>query len=49
MRYLGGKIQYGLSVHRKLSALLAPNEGERGALITVLQKAQEELGYLLKR
>ena len=33
-------------MHGQLSALLAPHEGERGALIPVLQKAQEELGYL---
>ena len=33
-------------MHEKLSSLLAPYQGQRGALIPVLQKVQEELGYL---
>ena len=33
-------------MHERLSPILAPNHGQRGALIPVLQKVQEELGYL---
>ena len=41
-------INYGLgfSMHQRLSSILAPYEGESGALIPVLQKVQEEFGYL---
>ncbi|GAI48029.1 unnamed protein product [marine sediment metagenome] len=33
-------------MHERLSQILAPYQGQRGALIPVLQKVQEELGYL---
>ena len=33
-------------MREQLLQILAPHQGERGALIPVLQKAQEELGYL---
>jgi len=33
-------------MHERLSSILAPYRGQRGALIPVLQKVQEELGYL---
>ncbi len=33
-------------MQERLSQLLAPYRGQRGALIPVLQKVQEELGYL---
>ena len=33
-------------MHEQLSPILAPYRGQRGALIPVLQKVQEELGYL---
>jgi len=33
-------------MHERLSLILAPYRGQRGALISVLQKVQEELGYL---
>ncbi len=33
-------------MHEKLSQALAPYRGQRGATIPVLQKVQEELGYL---
>ncbi len=33
-------------MHERLSQVLAPYRGQRGATIPVLQKAQEELGYL---
>ena len=33
-------------MHEQLSLILAPYRGQRGALIPVLQKVQEELGYL---
>ena len=33
-------------MHEQLSRVLAPYHGQRGATIPVLQKAQEELGYL---
>lgn len=33
-------------MHERLSSVLAPYRGQRGALIPVLQKVQEELGYL---
>lgn len=36
----------GLNLHERLSSVLAPYRGQRGALIPVLQKVQEELGYL---
>ena len=39
--YLGG-----LNLHQQLSAVLAPYRGQKGATIPVLQKVQEELGYL---
>ncbi len=35
-----------LDMHERLSSILAPYRGQRGALIPVLQKVQEELGYL---
>ncbi len=35
-----------LGMHEQLLQILAPHRGERGALIPVLQKVQEELGYL---
>ncbi len=33
-------------MHQRLLPLLAPHEGERSALISVLQKVQAEFGYL---
>ena len=33
-------------MHERLSPVLAPYRGQKGALIPVLQKVQEELGYL---
>ena len=33
-------------MRERLSSILAPYRGQRGALIPVLQKVQEELGYL---
>ena len=33
-------------MHEQLSPILAPYRGQRGALIPVLQRVQEELGYL---
>jgi len=36
----------GLNMRERLSPILAPYRGQRGALIPVLQKVQEELGYL---
>jgi len=33
-------------LHEQLSEVLAPYRGQKGALIPVLQKVQEELGYL---
>jgi len=36
----------GLNLHERLSQVLAPYRGQRGALIPVLQKVQEESGYL---
>ncbi len=33
-------------MHERLSEILTPYRGQRGALIPVLQKVQEELGYL---
>lgn len=33
-------------VQQQLTEILAPYKGERGALIPVLQKVQQELGYL---
>lgn len=33
-------------MHERLSSVLAPYQGKKGATIPVLQKAQEELGYL---
>ena len=33
-------------MHEQLSSLLAPYQGQKGATIPVLQKVQEELGYL---
>ncbi len=33
-------------MHERLSQVLAPYRGQRGATVPVLQKAQEELGYL---
>ena len=33
-------------MRKRLSPILAPYRGQRGALIPVLQKVQEELGYL---
>ena len=33
-------------MHERLSQALAPYQGQRGATIPVLQKAQEEVGYL---
>ena len=33
-------------MHERLSQVLAPYQGQRGATIPVLQKVQEELGYL---
>ena len=35
-----------MSKQEQLSQTLAPHEGERGALIPVLQKVQDKLGYL---
>ncbi len=34
------------NVKNKLKGVLEPYEGQKGALITILQKTQEELGYL---
>jgi len=39
--YLGG-----LNLRQRLSSVLAPYRGQKGATIPILQKAQEELGYL---
>ncbi len=36
----------GLNLHGRLSEVLAPYRGQKGATIPVLQKVQEELGYL---
>jgi NADH:ubiquinone oxidoreductase subunit E len=36
----------GLDMRERLSQILAPYWGQRGVLIPVLQKVQEELGYL---
>lgn len=33
-------------MNERLSQILAPHQGRRGALIPVLQKVQEEVGYL---
>ena len=33
-------------MHEQLSPVLAPYRGQKGASIPVLQKVQEELGYL---
>ena len=33
-------------MHERLLPVLAPHRGQRGALIPVLQKVQEEIGYL---
>ena len=33
-------------MHERLLPVLAPYRGQRGALIPVLQKVQEEIGYL---
>jgi len=33
-------------LHERLSTILAPYHGQKGASIAVLQKVQEELGYL---
>ena len=33
-------------MHEQLASVLAPYRGQKGATIPVLQKAQEELGYL---
>ncbi|MFC2006320.1 NADH-quinone oxidoreductase subunit NuoE [Chloroflexota bacterium] len=33
-------------MHEQLAEVLAPYQGQRGATIPILQKAQEELGYL---
>jgi len=35
-----------LNLHEQLAPVLAPYRGQKGATIPVLQKAQEELGYL---
>ena len=35
-----------LSIHEKLDQVLAPYRGQRGALVPVLQKVQDALGYL---
>ena len=35
-----------LNVRGQLLQILAPHQGQRGALIPVLQKVQAELGYL---
>ena len=35
-------------MRERLSQILAPYRGQRGTLIPVLQKVQEELGYLLE-
>jgi len=45
--YLGSKFYFGgLDLHERLSEVLAPYRGQKGATIPVLQKVQEELGYL---
>lgn len=36
----------GLNLPDRLSAILTPYQGQKGATIPVLQKVQEELGYL---
>ncbi len=33
-------------MHERLSPILAPYQGQRGALVPALEKVQEELGYL---
>ena len=33
-------------MHERLAQILAPYRGQQGALVPVLQKSQEELGYL---
>ena len=35
-----------MSIHERLSEILAPYRGQTGTLIPILQKTQEELGYL---
>lgn len=36
----------GITIHEQLAPVLAPHSGQHGALISVLQKVQEILGYL---
>jgi NADH-quinone oxidoreductase subunit E len=36
----------GLNLHERLTEVLAPYRGQKGATIPVLQKVQAELGYL---
>src|SRR3972149_4891443 len=41
------KLYFGtLTLRERLSSILAPYRGQKGATIPVLQKVQEELGYL---
>lgn len=35
-----------LNMHERLDSILAPYSEKRGALITILQRVQQELGYL---
>lgn len=43
---VGGTVDHGLSYSQRLLPLVLPHRGERGALIPVLQKVQDEFGYL---
>jgi len=44
---MGYQIPFGgLNLHERLAPVLAPYRGQKGATIPVLQKVQEELGYL---
>ena len=45
--YFGGAIiSGGIILQKELAEVLAPYKGQRGATIPVLQKAQQEIGYL---
>ncbi len=45
--YFGGAIiNGGIILQKELAEVLAPYKGQRGATIPVLQKAQQEIGYL---
>jgi len=48
VNYYSGDVIFpgGYNLQEKLSSILAPYQGQRGATIPVLQKVQEEIGYL---